>query len=125
MRSARPGSALSFVGIVIFVEPHMVMTSGLIVVPRAMGECLRSSRRSGVLAPARFHWRCDMRTQRRVVVLLPTAVLALATAAHAQLAVTSNDNKVVLENGAPKIVSNPAPDTVSIIDLRASPPRVV
>src|SRR5919201_3127968 len=103
MRSARPGSAVSFVGIVIFCEPHMAMTSGLIVVPparaaefaRARRVRLRSARRSGVLAPARFHRRCDMTAQRRVFALVLTA--ALATAAHAQLAVTSNDNKVTLD----------------------------
>jgi DNA-binding beta-propeller fold protein YncE len=66
-----------------------------------------------------------MKARRRVVVLVLTAVLALATAAHAQIAVTSNDNKVRLDNGAVKIVPNPAPDTVTIIDLKTSPPRVV
>ena len=66
-----------------------------------------------------------MTAQRRVFALVLTAALALATAAHAQLAVTSNDNKVMLDNGTVKILPNPAPDTVSIIDLTASPPRVV
>ena len=64
-----------------------------------------------------------MTAQRRVFALVLTA--ALATAAHAQLAVTSNDNKVTLDNGTMKIVPNPAPDTVTVIDLKASPPRVV
>jgi len=53
------------------------------------------------------------------------AVLALASAAQAQLAVTSNDNKVMLDNGTVKIVPNAPPDTVSIIDLKASPPKLV
>ena len=66
-----------------------------------------------------------MTAQRRVFALVLTAALALATAAHAQLAVTSNDNKVMLDNGTVKILPNPAPDTVSIIDLTASPPRMV
>jgi DNA-binding beta-propeller fold protein YncE len=66
-----------------------------------------------------------MTAQRRVFALVLTAALALATAAHAQLAVTSNDNKVTLDNGTMKIVPNPAPDTVTVIDLKASPPRVV
>jgi len=66
-----------------------------------------------------------MKAQRRVFVLVLLAVLALATSAPAQLAVTSNDNKVMLDNGTVKIVQNPAPDTVTIIDLKASPPRVV
>jgi DNA-binding beta-propeller fold protein YncE len=66
-----------------------------------------------------------MQAERRIIVLGLTTVLALAAAAHAQIAVTSNDNKVRLDNGTVKIVPNPAPDTVSIIDLKASPPRVV
>ena len=66
-----------------------------------------------------------MTAQRRVFALVLTAALALATAAHAQLAVTSNDNKVMLDNGTVKILPNPAPDTVSIIDLKASPPREI
>ena len=66
-----------------------------------------------------------MRIQGRIIVLTLLAMAALATAAHAQLAVTSNDNKVVLDNGTVKVVPNPAPDTVTILDLKASPPRVV
>jgi DNA-binding beta-propeller fold protein YncE len=66
-----------------------------------------------------------MKAQRRVFAFVLTAVLSVATAANAQLAVTSNDNKVMLDNGTVKIVQNPAPDTVTIIDLKASPPRVL
>jgi DNA-binding beta-propeller fold protein YncE len=66
-----------------------------------------------------------MKAQRRVFAFVLTAVLSFATAANAQLAVTSNDNKVMLDNGTVKIVQNPAPDTVTIIDLKASPPRVL
>ena len=41
------------------------------------------------------------------------------------LAVSANDNKAVLVNGVTTAVPNPAPDTVAIIDLRFTPPRVV
>jgi len=41
------------------------------------------------------------------------------------LAVSANDNKSVLVDGKTTFVPNAAPDTVSIIDLRASPPRLV
>ncbi|HMC69246.1 MAG TPA: YncE family protein, partial [Mycobacteriales bacterium] len=58
-------------------------------------------------------------------ILAAIVVLAAAPAAQAQLAVTSNDNKVMLDNGTVKIVQNPAPDTVTVLDLTASPPRVV
>jgi DNA-binding beta-propeller fold protein YncE len=53
------------------------------------------------------------------------AVVALAPPAEGQIAVSANDNKVVNINGKVTVVSNPPPDTVAIIDLKASPPRVV
>lgn len=43
----------------------------------------------------------------------------------AQLAVSANDNKVINVNGVNQIVQNPPPDTVTIIDLGVSPPKVV
>jgi DNA-binding beta-propeller fold protein YncE len=46
-------------------------------------------------------------------------------APSAQLALSANDNKVVLVNGVVTVVANPAPDTVTIIDLAGSPPKVV
>lgn len=49
----------------------------------------------------------------------------LVSGASAQLAVSANDNKAVLVNGASTIVANPAPDTVAIIDLSAKPPKVI
>src|SRR5919204_1285147 len=66
-----------------------------------------------------------MTAQRRIVALAVIAVAALPTAAHGQLAVTSNDNKVVLDNGTVKVLPNPSPDTVTILDLQTLPPRVV
>ena len=53
------------------------------------------------------------------------AVVALAPPAEAQIAVSANDNKVVNINGKVTVVPNPPPDTVAVIDLKASPPRVV
>src|SRR6266540_1207775 len=41
------------------------------------------------------------------------------------LAVSANDNKAVLRNGVTTVVPNAAPDTIALIDLRASPPAVV
>ena len=54
--------------------------------------------------------------------LLP---LLAAAAASAQIAVTSNDNKVNLVSGVVKIGANPKPDTVTIFDLKAWPPKVL
>jgi hypothetical protein len=45
--------------------------------------------------------------------------------ASAQLAVSANDNKVVLVNGVSTIVQNPPPDTIAIIDLKQFPPKVL
>jgi DNA-binding beta-propeller fold protein YncE len=52
-------------------------------------------------------------------------VLAFARGTDAQIAVSANDNKVVNDNGVVKVVPNASPDTVSVIDLKASPPRVI
>jgi DNA-binding beta-propeller fold protein YncE len=45
--------------------------------------------------------------------------------AAAQIAVSSNDGKVVLVNGVVSVPANPADDTVTIIDLGVSPPKVI
>jgi DNA-binding beta-propeller fold protein YncE len=45
--------------------------------------------------------------------------------ASAQLAVSSNDTKVINVEGVNKIVENPEPDNVTIIDLGMSPPKIV
>jgi DNA-binding beta-propeller fold protein YncE len=60
--------------------------------------------------------------------LLPASVvtLVLCTAsAEAQLALSANDNKVVLVDGVGTVVQNPATDTVSVIDMGRYPPMLV
>jgi DNA-binding beta-propeller fold protein YncE len=52
-------------------------------------------------------------------------MLGLATAAEAQIAISVNDNKVVLVNGAVQVVQNPAPDTMTVIDLKGGTPKVI
>ena len=62
------------------------------------------------------------------LVLLPLLVLPLllsAVAGEAQLALSANDNKVVLIEGVSTVVQNPPVDTVSVIDLKQYPPRLV
>jgi DNA-binding beta-propeller fold protein YncE len=66
-----------------------------------------------------------MKAQRRALIVLAIVLLLVPAAASAQLAVSSNDNKVMLDNGVNKVVPNAPPDTVTIIDLKVSPPRVV
>jgi len=60
----------------------------------------------------------------------PSAVLGLAAlltlgSAVAQIAVSVNDGKMMLDNGVPKVVANPPPDTVAIIDMKSLPPRLI
>ena len=53
------------------------------------------------------------------------AAFIAAPSAFAELAVSANDNKQVLVNAVQGVPANPQPDTVSIIDLAARPPKVV
>ncbi|MBX9590179.1 MAG: YncE family protein [Hyphomonadaceae bacterium] len=65
-----------------------------------------------------------MRGHTRAAVL--AAVLAVGSAAaQAQLAVSANDAKVKLVNGKVEVVKSPPADTISIIDLRSNPPKVL
>jgi len=54
-----------------------------------------------------------------------TLPLIISFGAAAQLAVSSNDYKAVLVNGVNTIPANPPDDTVTIIDLGVSPPKIV
>lgn len=55
--------------------------------------------------------------------LVVALAAVLAAPATAQLAVSVNDNKVKLVDGTVMVNPNPRPDTMSLIDLAASPPR--
>jgi DNA-binding beta-propeller fold protein YncE len=57
--------------------------------------------------------------------VLCLAAFSIAPAVRAQIAVSSNDNKVVNVDGVNKIVENPTPDNVTIIDLGVSPPKII
>jgi DNA-binding beta-propeller fold protein YncE len=78
-----------------------------------------------MMFPARPVAQEDTMTLHRRATLALLAVLTVAPAAGAQIAVSGNDNKVVLVNGVVTLVPNPPADTVSVIDLKASPPRVI
>jgi DNA-binding beta-propeller fold protein YncE len=72
-----------------------------------------------------------MRARESVLGQLGFGVVALivvglaAPRAEGQVAVSANDNKLMLVNGTATVVRNPAPDTLTIMDLRSSPPRVL
>src|SRR3989304_1440945 len=59
--------------------------------------------------------------------LMPALIasLFLPLGAMAQLAVSANDNKVTNAEGRTVVVENAPPDTVTIINLGVSPPRVI
>jgi DNA-binding beta-propeller fold protein YncE len=63
---------------------------------------------------------------RHTSALLALAALPLLSSGlSAQIAVSANDHKVVNVDGVNQIVQNPTPDTATIIDLGASPPKVI
>jgi DNA-binding beta-propeller fold protein YncE len=67
-----------------------------------------------------------MTTHRHAALAVGLILLASFPAVvGAQIAVSGNDNKVLNVNGVVTVVTNPPPDTVSVIDLKASPPRVI
>lgn len=57
--------------------------------------------------------------------LTGAALAVMTTPAAAQLAVSTNDNHVMLVNGVTTVVEHPAPDTATLIDLSVFPPRIV
>src|SRR3989442_5557287 len=58
-----------------------------------------------------------------VAVLL--AALVFVPVAQGQLLLSTNDNKVTLVNGTATVVKSPPPDTLTVIDLKAWPPKVL
>jgi len=63
-----------------------------------------------------------MNVPRRLAAL---CALGASFGAAAQIAVSVNDNKSVLDNGVHKVVANAPPDTVAILDMRTLPPRLL
>src|ERR1700740_3632069 len=67
--------------------------------------------------------RCASRARGLAVAILTLPLFSFVAAA--QLAVSANDGKAVLVNGVNSVPPNPADDTVTVIDLGVSPPKVV
>ncbi len=67
--------------------------------------------------------RCIARASALAVVL--SLLPWLSTGVGAQIAVSANENKVVNINGTNTVIENAPPDTVTIVDLGASPPKVI
>ena len=67
-----------------------------------------------------------MRASKAVSALITLSFAAMAApACYAEIAVSANDGKMVMENGVAKVRKEPLPDTVSIIDLSGAEPRIV
>ena len=66
-----------------------------------------------------------MRGTSAAILAVALSVGISASTAHAQLAVSVNDGKVRLVDGKLEVQKTPQPDTVAIIDLRATPPRIL
>ena len=59
------------------------------------------------------------------VALTTAAALVVSLPAAAQIAVSANDAKVKLVNGIAQVVKDPPADTISLIDLSVSPPKLL
>jgi Lactonase, 7-bladed beta-propeller len=67
-----------------------------------------------------------MRCSKAALALITTSIIAVAgSPSNAEIAVSANDGKMVLENGVATVRKEPLPDSVSIIDLSGASPRVV
>jgi DNA-binding beta-propeller fold protein YncE len=66
-----------------------------------------------------------MRSFMRGAAYALAALPLLSAVATAQIAVSANDHKAKLVDGVNTTPQNPPPDTVTIIDLKASPPKVI
>src|SRR5499426_4107517 len=66
-----------------------------------------------------------MSLPRLAALVAALAMLCGAELAHAQLLLSTNDNKVTLVNGVATVVKSPPPDTLTVIDIKSWPPKVV
>jgi hypothetical protein len=83
------------------------------------GETMRGDRRTGGMGLALG--------RKRPIGALAGAFLGLIAVpvAHAQLAISANDAKVKLHDGKIEVQKGPRADTLTFIDLRSNPPKVL
>lgn len=53
------------------------------------------------------------------------AAMATATGIRAEIAISANDGKFRLVNGAVQVIKDPPADTITIVDFAASPPKAI
>ncbi len=67
-----------------------------------------------------------MISSKAALALITTSFVALANSpGHAEIAVSANDGKMMLDNGVAKVRKDPLPDSVSIIELSGGAPRII
>jgi DNA-binding beta-propeller fold protein YncE len=66
-----------------------------------------------------------MRDFTGAAIMAALLVAGTAATAHAQLAISANDAKLKLVDGKTQVQKNPVADTVTLIDLRANPPKLL
>jgi DNA-binding beta-propeller fold protein YncE len=67
-----------------------------------------------------------MRPSKAALALITTSFIALAgSTSNAEIAVSANDGKMVLENGVATVRKEPVPDSVSVIELSGPSPRII
>ncbi|HZO40955.1 MAG TPA: YncE family protein [Methylomirabilota bacterium] len=66
-----------------------------------------------------------MNPLRLATVVVMLAIFVVVPVAYGQLLLSTNDNKVTLVNGVTTVVKSPPPDTLTVIDIKSWPPKVV
>src|SRR3954452_19055871 len=67
-----------------------------------------------------------MLARKLALPFVATALVILASAdSRAEIAVSANDGKAVLENGVTLVRKEPLPDTISIIEMSGPSPRII
>src|ERR1043166_8646279 len=66
-----------------------------------------------------------IRKPMRSAALTALPLLLFGFDAQGQIAVSANDGKIALVDGQNTVPPNPAPDTVTIVDIGVSPPKIL
>lgn len=66
-----------------------------------------------------------MRDCKGIAAMAALLMMGTTAAAYAEIAVSANDAKLKLVNGKAEVQKSPPPDTVTFIDLKANPPKML
>src|SRR5262245_65901936 len=90
-----------------------------------MAAAARRGRRRAQFQAERLGDIMTCRLSRRGVAVALLTLPLLSFPAAAELSVSANDGKAVLVDGVNSVPANPPADSVTIIDLAASPPKAI